>query len=174
MKAMIVLAAAAAVAASSAEHLSPHRADGFKLGYKAADAEQSIREYVPAGESVEDWSRMITDQRFIGLLSHASPAQFAVVLEKALKTNCPGARTTKPIKIEIDGRKAAQMRGDCPRNPSTGKPETFYVLLIAGESDLHSRQVAWRRFPSRDDVIWAEDMLARTRLCSGGKKAQGC
>lgn len=173
LKAALLIAALAGTALSG-EFLSPHGVSGFKLGYEADTAEMSIREYVPEGESVQDWTRMITDQRFTDLNPVFTPEDFARVVGRGLGESCPGAKAGKIARFKVAGRAAAQMQADCPRNPGTGKPETFIILLIAGDRDLHARQVAWRKVPSLQEINWGEEVLAATRLCQAGQTAKGC
>lgn len=174
MKFGLAIVAMSVGAAPAAERLSDPDVAGFVIVYEAANAEQSIRELVPQGETVVAWSRMITDQRFVGLASKVSPVRFAGIVGDGLVGSCPGGKAGRIIEFRIDGHPAAQMRADCPRNPATGEPETFLMLLIAGEQDLHSRQVAWRKVPSLPETNWGEEVLARTRLCTPGKTAPGC
>ena len=172
MKVFMVLVALTGTAVAG-ELLSGHGQAGFKLGYAATNAEQSIREFVPAGESVQDWSRMITDQRFTDRAKVFRPEAFAAVVAKGLRAGCPGGKAGKIVRFKIAGHAAARMRADCPRNPATGKPETFIMLVIAGSRDLHSRQVAWRRVPSLADINWGNEVLAGTRLCTPDSKSCG-
>lgn len=161
-------------AAAPAERLSKPDVNGFIVGYQASNAEQSIVELVPAGETVHNWSTMITDQRLAGLARRATPRQFAELMARGMAQGCPGGKVTRIVDFKIDQRPASQLYAECPLNPDTGKPEAFIGLLIAGEDDLHSRQVAWRRLPSLTDTNWAETILAGTHLCAPGGKAKGC
>ena len=60
----VVLSLAASSAA--AEHLASQEVPGFVVGYRVANDREDIREEVPAGETVQDWTRMVTTQRFAG------------------------------------------------------------------------------------------------------------
>lgn len=177
MKLGLILAgllSAAAPAAAPAEWLSKPEVAGFVVGYEASNAEQSILELVPQGETVQNWSAMITDQRLGGLAKRATPRQFAELMANGMAKGCPGGKVTRIIDLKIDQRPAAQLYAECPLNPDSGKPEAFIGLLVAGEDDLHSRQVAWRKLPTLAEVNWAEEILAGTRLCTAGSKAKGC
>ncbi len=172
--ALVGLLSAAATAATPAEWLSKPEVPGFVVGHEASNAEQSIVELVPEGETVHNWSRMITDQRLGGLVRHATPRQFAELMAQGMAQSCPGGKVTQIIDLKIDQRPAAQLYAECPLNPDTGKPEAFIGLLIAGKDDLHSRQVAWRKTPTLAETNWAETILARTHLCTAASKAKGC
>lgn len=171
---LLGLLSAAATAATPNEWLSKPAVTGFVVGHEAANDEQSIVELVPEGETVHNWSRMITDQRLGGLVKRAPPRQFAELMARGLAKSCPGGKVTKIIDLKVDGRPASQLYAECPLNPGTGKPEAFIGLLVAGKDDLHSRQVAWRKLPTLAEINWAEEILAGTRLCTTGSKAKGC
>lgn len=67
-----------------------------------------------------------------------------------------------------------QVRIDCAALPATGKPETFFLLLVTGEQDLMARQVAIRSVPTEDDVQWAEAVLSGSVICRGGDMDPPC
>jgi hypothetical protein len=137
---------------------------GFVVDYEAGNAEQAIREEVPKGETVQQWTRMVTTQWFAGVSTRLTAAQFLQNVAGGLEQSCPKATTTKPVLGTRSGRPSAQFRANCPYLASTGKPETFYMLAIAGPSDLHVKQVAFRRVPSAADAKWAETFLAGVTL----------
>lgn len=169
----VALLAGTATASAPIERLSAPAVQGFVVGYEAANHEQSVRELVPEGETVEDWSRMITDQRFFGMTARITPVQFANLIKESVEANCTGSRVSSVIALHVNGRPAAKMRADCPNSKVTGKPETFFMLLISGKQDMHGRQVAFTKLPNPKEVDWAEGILAKTRLClsEGGDNA---
>lgn len=163
-----------AVAVSSANHalaqpggerlVPPPQAD-FVVGYSRSNGGASIEERVPRGETVEDWTRMITIQRFpnpAGL----SGEELLRRMAEGLVGSCPGGRFSTIAATTIDSRPASAMRGDCPRNPATGKPETLFARATAIAGFLHIAQVAFRRVPTGTDAGWAERILSGLRLCA--------
>lgn len=154
--------------------LSPPVLPGFVLGYEAGDATMDLAEWVPQGETVEDWTRMVTLIRFGGVAKRVTPQQFNQIMKDQMAKSCPGATISEELAANVDGRPAARFRADCPLSLVTGKPEVLFHLAIAGPNDLHIRQVAFRYQPSADDVRWAESVLGATRWCAPGSKAKGC
>ena len=140
----------------AAEILSRPPVPGFITGYQVTRDGNSIQEQVPKGENVEQWTRMVTTQRFAGVATRTNADGFLQLMIDGLSAACPGARITyrRP-----QGR-AAQMRVDCPLNPKTGLPETFFVKSMPGSADMHVAQVAFRRVPNSADAAWAEHYLA--------------
>lgn len=152
---MIVMLAAIAL-----EALARPPVAGFVVGYEVARDGNSIVEQVPAGETVEKWTRMVTTQRFAGVARRADADGFLQLMLDGLQRACPGAT----VAYRRPGTKTAQMRVDCPLNPSTGLLETFFAKALPGTSDMHVAQVAFRRVPSAEDVVWAERYLAGVSL----------
>ena len=161
-------------AAGSAERIVTPPLPGFVVGYKAANAEQSIREEVPTGQTVERWTRMVTTQWFAGLARRASPAVYVGNVIAGAPSSCPGARPGPVRSFTIDGRPAAQFRLDCPRMPSTGLPETFLFLAVAGQADMYVKQVAFRGSYKPADMDWGLKLLASVRFCAKASKVPAC
>ena len=159
---------------AAAERLAEQAVPGFVVGYEDANAQQTIREEVPSGETVQDWTRMVTTQRFPGAASRVSPAAFFETVSSNLARACPGATTSEVVTTTRSGHVAAQMRADCPRLAQTGKPETFIMLIVVGAEDLHVKQVAYRRVPTAGDIRWGEEILAAAALCETGESGRGC
>jgi len=167
--------APAAIAAppGSAERLVAPALPGFVLGYSAGNAAQSIREEVPRGETVQVWTRMVTTQRFTGLASRTTPAAYARTILAQLPQACPGASASPVASLKVSGRDASQFQVDCPRN-GTGQRETFILLAIAGRSDMHVKQVAFRGRAAPADLAWGRNYLAATVLCQPGDRKAAC
>jgi hypothetical protein len=159
---------------ASAEQLSSPALPGFVVGHEAANDEQSIREEVPAGETVRDWTRMVTTQRFGGAAARITPVDFLANMSTNLQSACPGASNSRVITGTRGGRPAAQMRAFCPLFARSGEPESFIILAIAGAEDLHIKQVAFRRVPTEEDIAWGEGVLASVRYCDTGQAGDEC
>lgn len=157
-----------------AERLEGALLPGYMVGYRAGDAQRSIREEVPQGENVQRWSRMITTQRFGGIAGRISPVDFARLMTRGTAGSCTGATSGTPVELTVSGRPAAQLRVDCPLVPATGKPEAFVLLVVAGEHDLLARQVAFRSVPTEDDLQWADAVLSGSVVCRSGDMDPPC
>jgi hypothetical protein len=133
---------------------------GFVVGYEVARDGNSIVEQIPRGETVERWTRMVTTQRFAGVAGRTDGNGFLQLMLDSLQKGCPGAKVT----YRRTSGKTAQMRIDCPLNPATGLPETFFAKGMPGARDMHVAQVAFRRVPTAADVAWAERYLTSIQL----------
>jgi hypothetical protein len=137
----------AAVSAASAapledENLLVAVPDGFVSGYQAAQGSMTMQEFVPRGQTVETWSRMVTVQVFHNL--HASPDAFADNLRKGWLGACPGSQVSKIKAGAVNGYAYALWRFTCPLNPSVGKPENMFAKFISGNDSFYSVQYAYR------------------------------
>ncbi len=161
-------------AAAAAEHLSSPALPGFVVGHEAANAEQSIREEVPEGETVQNWTRMVTTQWFAGTAQRTTPLEFLGTMVTNLRSVCPEASNSRIVSGTRGGRPLAQMRAFCPMFSRTGQPEAFMIIAIAGVDDLHVKQVAFRRLPTPEDIAWGEQVLAAVRYCPSGPGDESC
>ncbi|MEO6717497.1 MAG: hypothetical protein ABIM50_09670 [Novosphingobium sp.] len=168
-----MLVATSAASAQSAEHLAAPALPGFVVGYSAGNAQQSIREEIPLGETVEAWTRMVTTQRFTGLAQRTSPAAYAQSVLASLPRACPGAAISPVTNVTVVGRPAVRFQVDCPHSAG-GRPESFILLAIAGRSDMHVKQAAWRGGTTPATLNWGRQFIASTVLCAPGDKAPAC
>lgn len=162
--AAILLVIAASATPAAAERLEQASPAGFVSAFRNAANGSSVEEWVPRGETVQRWTRMITVQRFAGVAERASAADYVQTVAEGLPDSCPGAQVGAIGRLVISGQPAARVRVDCPRNPSTSLPETFFLLAIAGQSDMHVAQVAFRRVPTRADVDFARQQLESVQI----------
>ncbi len=175
-KSLIAIFAAILVAgpAAAAGYLKAEQQPGFVVGYSASNGQAAITEEVPSGETVDKWTRMITSQFFRGFARASSPYAFLEGMQKSLASGCPGFKVSAITTEPLAGQPAARMRADCPLNPKTGLPETFWIIAIANQNDMHIRQVAFRKVPDAADTAWAERVLLAARWCGDTAATGGC
>lgn len=172
---LFALAAAAAVQGSGApEWIGRAELPGFVEGHRVERPHGMIVEWVPEGETVQNWTRIVTVQRFGEAATRLRPRDVIGNMARDLPASCPGGTAGAVETLRVSGRQAARFRADCARNPGTGLPETLFALAIAGERDMHMFQVAFRRVPSAEEVRWAEALLASAVLCTGRSREAVC
>jgi hypothetical protein len=165
------LPAAPAMAQFVGEHLAAPADPSFHLGFTSTSA-GDMQEYVPAGETVENWTRMITVQR-IGYRPGLTPMRFAQVWLAGLARAC-GVPAPQPTETIVAGHAAVDARFECPRNPQTGKPETVVARFVLGDEALHDIQAATRRAPAPADTAWSGRVVAGTMLCASTSPIRRC
>ncbi len=159
---MLIFAAAMALLAP-ADHPGMPMADGFVVGYRQTAQMGAIEERVPRGETVQDWSRMVT---LLTMNVDMTPEAYLDAFARQIATACPGA-TVGPRTASITGAyKSLDGRTDCALNPGTGKPETFFYRIFAAGGRLYMAQVAFRRVANASDAAWARSQLSGLRLCA--------
>lgn len=172
--AALAFALPAAAQAQEGETIAQAPLTGFVHAFANSGAGGSVDEWVPRGETVRRWTRMVTVQRFAGVADNASPVGYINTSMATLREACPGAQPFQVYQLMIAGRPASRVRVDCPRNPETNLPETFFLLAIAGQHDMHVTQVAFRRVPTPADVSFARTQLESVTLCYPGHYAELC
>ena len=148
----------------SAGELTSAELPGFHSAYQAENARQSIEEFVPEGETVEDWSRMVTFQRFVAPPKAITPSQLLERIAAGFQASCSTDKIAPVETFDLNGMPAAELRVDCPVNPATSKPETMFARAIADGSHLHVVQVAFRAIPTSADVDWANNFLKSVQV----------
>ncbi len=174
--AALVLAAAAAAAAGQApvtgENLLFAPPKDFKVGYSASHDTALITEFVPDGQTVEDWEQMLTVQVFHG--ASADPATFLQGLGERYMKACPGTQAKGIFSGHANGYVVSMLLLRCPNNPGTGKPETTAFRVTRGADALYSVQHAWRRQVSDAEVDTAMHALAAAVVCDNRTSMHPC
>lgn len=164
---LLAAAGSAAWAAAPTEWVGQARLPGLVIAFHRAEGGSMIVERVPPGETYERWTRMVTNQRFAGVIARGGTlSEWRGHFLEGLGTGCPGFKAGDPVRVDVVGRPALEFRVDCPRNPATGLPETFFIRAIAGRADLHVAQVAFRHVPTAAEAEWARQHLATVTLCT--------
>ena len=154
-----------------AEYLAMPIQPGFVVGHKETAQNGSIEERVPQGETVDDWTRIVT---LIRLNSPIAPSDYIANFTTGLRRNCPGASAEPPTPAKIGIHAALASRLDCPLNPQTGKPEVLFYRVFSAGGALFMTQVSFRYAPSGRDIAWAYEQIGGARLCGGVRPDPGC
>jgi hypothetical protein len=157
-----------------AEHLMFSPPKDFIVGYKASHDNYFITEFVHTGQTVDDWTEIVTMQ--IWRHETVDPASFLQGIGGRYKKDCPGAE------VDGGGIHTGQVNGyaismlvlRCPNNPSTAKLETTVFRVIQGNDALYSVQYAWRSVPSDQELKDALHLLANATVCDTRTPGHPC
>jgi hypothetical protein len=138
--------------------------EGFKVGFHNRQTQMETTEYLPAGETVDDWSRMITEQIFFRR-RNVDPDDLPNFMVKSWSGACPGGVGERTGRTNENGYPVATWRFRCPMNTQTHKPETMWMKVISGADALYSVQYAYRRAPSDDLARPAMAYLQGVKVC---------
>jgi hypothetical protein len=137
-----------------------------------------IREAVPKGETVNQWSQMITVTGAKGLASapRFSTRTLAGAIAAGFKKACPDSFVTRDLgATKVGDRDAAVAVASCGKvNASADKHgETAMIIAVKGNSDAYTIQWAERASsassgPAIDDAKWQGRLreLMPIRLCA--------
>ncbi|MEO8314283.1 MAG: hypothetical protein ABI645_05755 [Pseudomonadota bacterium] len=150
---------------------------GFVAAFENATATNYIQELVPQGESVEQWSQMITmsGARDQALNTAATPINFAGQIAQQFQSACPDTFSTKPLGAsKVNGHEAfVALLGCGAVRSGTPRSEVALIIAITGKSDMYTIQWAERaapinKAPDLDGAIWNTRFrqLDPVRVCS--------
>lgn len=151
--------------------------DGFQPAYEDANADSYINESVLVGETINDWSQMIT---LTGIRAMASgdPNQVSVDFAEYLAGQYSGACPDTFNAVALNAPRISGARGvfagflGCGDNGG-GQSEAMAFLVLVGASDVYSLQWAERgplsgSGPVYDAGLWGPrlaELSAAARIC---------
>jgi hypothetical protein len=164
--AMLLIACTTVVSAQSsmnAENLLFSPPKDFKVGYQSSHDNRQITEWIPASETVEDWTHMLTVQVF--RRTTVDGGRFLQDVGKRYMDACNGTIAKGIFTGQINGYTVSMLLLKCPKNSATGKPETTAFRVIKGNDALYSVQRAWRSVPTDQELDDVMRALAKVTVC---------
>lgn len=151
----------------------------FTASFEKTKGGYYIREAVPAGESVDDWSRMITVTGASGLASNerATPQAYLQAMTRGFQRHCPDTFATLDVGPATVQEYPAYVVIDSCGHITDASPkahsETVIMLAVKGAQDLYTLQWAERGPDTAhaltiDKSYWQAQLakLKPIRLCS--------
>ena len=168
-----LLPAGPAAAAFVNENLITTMPSGYEVGFQDRSNKAQIAEWVPKGETVENWTELVTIQVFHGL--EAAPDGFMRDLEKRWINGCPGAEKAHVIAdAPENGYPTLVWLLHCPQNPETGKPETTWFKAVRGNDSFYLVQKAFRFAPSKEQIGQWRGFLKAVHVCDARLPDRPC
>jgi len=146
------------------ENLLAPLPNGFKVGSSIEKGNMSMNEFVPQGETVEDWSQMVTVQIFHGVAGE-DPDAFAGHMKKLWTNACTGGEVKKIKTTTENGYPVSIWMFTCPLNPQTRKPENMWLKAISGKDSFYTVQYAYRRELTQDIIPPTMKYLDQVTAC---------
>ena len=147
---------------------------GFEVGYNETSRDRvTLIEWVPAGETVDNWSEIVTVLIF-RKRPDLDPEGFLRMLQDKWLTDCKGAAPAPVTKGNLNGYGSATMLMRCPLFPSTGKPETTIFVGIKGKDAFYMVQRAVRAAGSPAEVERLRAYMAKVSACDTRSRAHPC
>jgi hypothetical protein len=155
----VVVAALGATAARADlenENLLVTAPPGYKVGFRDKKPDMLMTEFVPAKETVENWTEMVTVQVFFGLPS--APQQFMDDMVKRWRAACPDAEDAHTIaNAPENGYPTLVWLLSCPKNrePASRKSLGSRPCSATTASTSFRRRSNSSRARSRSRAGWA-------------------
>ncbi|WP_421999718.1 hypothetical protein [Reyranella sp.] len=146
---------------------------GFKMAFRGSRDDVGIFEWVPNGETLEDWTEMMTVQVFKDR-PDLDPKDFLAKIQTRWQAECNGSASAPVTAERINGYTAATMLLRCPLLPSTGKPEMTMFRAIKGKDALYLVQRAVRAADTPEQVARLEAYFAKVSACDVRSPAHPC
>lgn len=146
----------------------------FKLVGQVPHDGAKIEVFVPANETIENWSEQITTQVRFNMASRTDLTALLHVIEQKWIEAC---KESPPITIlpgKTNGYATASMLMQCPRLPSTGKPEASLVHAIKGTDNLYLIQKNTRIPLDRDRVKEMVRYMGTVTVCDSRTSEHPC
>ncbi len=146
---------------------------GYKIGFRDKKNDLQMTEWVPASETVEKWTEMLTVQVFHGL--KVAPEPFMRDLEARWRAACPGAGEAQPIATGVEnGYPALLWILDCPKNPGTDKPELTWFKAVQGSDSFYVVQKAFKFTPGKEQITRWINYLKTVTVCDSRIADRAC
>ena len=171
--AALLCLAAAAHAQLKDENLLVTMPQGFKVAMSESRKGLIMQEWVPANETVQNWTEMVTVQIFLNR-TDIDPSQFLGLMEKQWAGACKGSTASPPSVGKVNGYAAAMSLLRCPLLAQTGKPETTMFRAIKGNDSFYLVQRAVRAVPDEARLQQIRQYLETVSLCDSRRPAQAC
>jgi hypothetical protein len=170
---MAMLAGVAMAGGLRAENVLTPLPTGFKIGSQGTQGPMTGAEYVPANETVDRWSTMITVQIFHNLPRH-DPDGFASNLAVQWKGSCANSDAVKVTSGAENGYPFTVWMYNCPLNTQTGKPENMWMKVIGGADSLYAVQYADRQAMNKALIGPAMGYLRKVVACDTRRPDRPC
>ncbi len=155
------------------ENLQVANPKGYTVANQTNNDRIIMSEMVPAGETVQNWTEMVTIQLFLKL-SNVTPPQFRERLEKLWADSCPGSTFTNVKEGVENGYPTLTWLQKCPQNKETGKPEVTMLKGVQGRDSFYLVQKAFRFEPSAEQsTLWTK-YLDNVQVCDTRLKDRPC
>jgi hypothetical protein len=155
------------------ENLLVGMPQGFKLGFKDSKNGMNMQEFIPAAETVQNWTEMVTVQVFLSR-KDIEPAKFLGAMQQQWAGSCKDSTATPVATGKVNGYDAASILLRCPMLASTGKPEAALIKAIKGNDSFYVVQRAVRSVPSADRLETMKKYIDSVSVCDSRLPTRAC
>jgi hypothetical protein len=132
-----------------------------------------MQEMVPAAETVEAWTEMVTVQIFLGM-KNVAPAQYSATLQGVWAKSCDKAQSHPVASGTENGYPFTLWLSSCPRNTATGKPEITWFKAMQGNDSFYLVQKAFKFQPSKAQIDTWMAYFKKVSVCDSRRPDHPC
>jgi hypothetical protein len=147
--------------------------DGFEMGYQSQQDNFVMNEMVRNGETVDNWTTLITVEIFPGEKT-TTPKQYQQTLTERWFGACENSESYPVADGEENGYKFVLWQLYCPLNRSSQTMEYTYLKAIQGNDSFYLVQVAFRHEPSDAEVTQWMQYLKGVQVCDSRIADRAC
>jgi hypothetical protein len=170
---LAALVSLCSIAQPQGETLPVNAPDGYKVVTQIRKGQIATVEMLPAAESLDTWTEMLTMQTFFGLKA-ATPSKFRELMETQWKKSCNVSESYKVAETVERGYPIAVWYLSCDRNVQSGKPELTWFKAVQGNDSFYVVQKAFRFEPTNEQMKPWIEYLRDIRLCDTRIPSQAC
>ena len=132
-----------------------------------------INEMVAEGESVQDWTTLVTVQIILGETNIMSE-QYQETMTQKWFSACQDSQSYPVADGVENGYNFVLWQLYCPLNPATQKLEYTYMKAIQGNDSFYLVQVAFRYEPTEADITQWMNYLREVQVCDSRIPERSC
>lgn len=156
------------------EHLLAPIPPTFELAAQPQHDGMTIKVYLPAGETTQNWTEQIVVQVILNKGGVGDPVGLLRTIEKGWIETCKQSTPEKILPGTTNGYPTATMLLACPRSAVTGKAETGLLHAIQGGDNFYLVQKNARYVPSQDQLREMMRYMATVSLCDDRSADHPC
>lgn len=118
----------------------------WKVGFQASQVNHQIIEFVPEGQTIQNWQDLLTIQIFFGRTS-ITPLSFFEEMNAVIQQLCPESEASIAMNGEENGYPFLLWVNMCRNNPQVNQAEVTLFKAIQGNDSLYLVHRAWRTPP---------------------------
>jgi len=155
------------------ENLLAPMPEGFKSATQQVQGGVVFQEWIPSGESLANWSEMVTIQILLGKKDIDGGRYLGGIRSEWLKA-CPETRPNAVTAGRTNGYPNWSMDLQCPRLANTGKPETTLFRSFQGRDSFYSVQRSARAVPDGAQRAKMAAYIESVTVCDTRSSAHPC
>ena len=146
----------------------------FKLAGQIPHDGATIEVFVPANETMENWSEQIATQVRFNMAARTDLVALLHVVEQIWMDDCKESPPITILPVKTNGYATATMLMQCPRLASTGKPEGSLFHAIKGTDNLYLVQKNTRTVLDRDKIKEMVRYMGTVTVCDSRTPEHPC